>query len=318
MHYRAALEGLLLLLVAYEGCHTGDDELSETEIAIFGVIALVIGVCVAVYYSVAAVIRVVFGPPTWGKEDWKGYLPDLTGEWGRVAAWWTAWVLGAWLWYFARVGEWHWILAVLSILAVPAGVVVYCFLVPPSKIGRSKTDSVKAFCVSLAGVFAVSLVGAVVLTINSSDDPDSNSGRSAVADSSGNASPAVAVKDSTVTIGDGSKTAELVEKEPPQEETVVVNLNEDMAGQIRLFPGDEVEVFSPGGTLYEVWFGEGWEKYDPMRRYPVSGLVTPYLLESVTPKFEGTGTIKVKVYYTRYRDRQRDISSGAPPSVRKK
>jgi hypothetical protein len=317
MHHRAAFEGLLLLLITYEGCHSAEDEPSELEMIIFGVVALVIGVCVAVYFSVAAVIRVVFGPPAWGKEDWKEYLPDLTGEWERVAAWWIAWVLSAWLWYFAQVGEWHWILTVLSILAAPVGVACYCLLIPPSKTGRATSASVKAVWISLVGVFVVSVAGPVVLTINSSDDPDSNSGRSAVAGSSTDASPAVAAKDTT-TDRDESKTAGLLEKESPQEETVVVKLDEDSAAQIRLFPGDEVEVLSRGGTLYEVWFGEAWEKYDPARRYLVSGLVTTNGPEPITPKFEGTGTIKVKVYYTRYRDQQRDIATRAPLPVPKK
>lgn len=138
---RTTIVGLLLILVAVVGCGRHDDSLDElwnlddeAVGAIGAVLIMAVAlVCLIVYVVTFGLVRALLGPAAWGKDDWEGFLPDLSGEWGRVVAWWLAWGLAPVLLYRGRVAEWHWAVTLLSMFVGPAVVVSYCFLVPPHK-----------------------------------------------------------------------------------------------------------------------------------------------------------------------------------------
>ena len=127
----------------------------------------------------------------------------------------------------------------------------------------------------------------------------------------------VATEGSVVTINEDTKTADLLEKGLPESVYVVVDIDNDTSDQIRLFPQDEVEVFAPSGNLTEVWFGKDWERCSPGNTYVVWGIVAPDGPEPVTPKFKGTGSLKIKVSFTRYRDELRDLRPPHEPVPKK-
>jgi len=113
----------------------------------------------------------------------------------------------------------------------------------------------------------------------------------------------------TTTTNRDTKVAELLNKGLPESVFVVVNIDNDTSDQIRLFPQDEVRVFASSDNLTDVWFGKNWEPFFPNKTYVVWGMVTPSGPKSVTPKFKGTAGsyLKIKVSFTRYRDKLRDL-----------
>jgi hypothetical protein len=103
---------------------------------------------------------------------------------------------------------------------------------------------------------------------------------------------------------DMSKLEKLAGDSFPQDDHPAVDLSKPIKEQIRLFAEDKVSIVGYTDHIDEVWFGNRWERVAGHGHvYVVWGNVG----EPVYPQFKGTGTVKLEVSYTRYRDQPRDL-----------
>ncbi len=109
------------------------------------------------------------------------------------------------------------------------------------------------------------------------------------------------------------RVSNLLEKGLPETDHPVIELTRSMEEQIQFFAQDQVSfVGSPQFTHGEqIWLGNHWEDAEPDKVYTVWGSMG----EPITPKFrnfdlqQSFTAVKMKVSFTRYRDKPRDLRS---------
>lgn len=94
---------------------------------------------------------------------------------------------------------------------------------------------------------------------------------------------------------------QIVKKDLPKSENVVLDLSLPLLQQIQLFAGDKVKIVNSEYPLKRVWFGRLWEDYVYGREYEVWAVQG----DPVTPMFEGKGQLTIEVFFTKFRDKPR-------------
>ena len=169
-----------------------------------------------------------------------------------------------------------------------------------------------AWIAGCATVVAAALTAIATVVSSSVPKPARQPIEGAVAKSSGDFSSAISIKDvsgSVVKIATprDPEVKNILSAGLPQDEEPVVDMSVPIKEQLQVFAEDKVEIVGWTGNLEAIKVGPKWEKFDPNSNhvYTVWG---PGGVP-ITPEFSGNGMLKVRVSYTRNRDRPRDLRS---------
>jgi hypothetical protein len=132
--------------------------------------------------------------------------------------------------------------------------------------------------------------------------------------STGNNSTVINAEESTVTVGSSPdpRVGDLIEAGLPAVKTIYVILSSPIENQVLLYPEDEVSIFAPNASISEVNFGSGWQPFEERRPYLVQGIEG----QPVVPQFRGSGGLKLRIVYTKNRNRQRDFHDPSRPVIK--